>query len=186
MQANPTSKPYLPKVDQIMEEFNISFPIQTSQQLTETVKLLRAHYYFIQLPEEWIEIQTGTPRPQEDAEDTPWPAAPLPSLPDTLVEVNTLLASQGIELSLPITAQQDVTPTMKILRDHFKIKSIPDFLLDLPPLPTPSWDIFGTNTQSRPSSPSTIRSTEAQHNTIDSSNTIQPLAEPELMDTNEN
>jgi hypothetical protein len=155
MQANPTDKPMLPKIDQIMEEFNIPIPIETPKDLVEAVKELRKHYYFTKLPEEWIQIPTNPP--EEPLANSPHPKH-LPQLPDNLPNLQTMLSELNIELSLPITSQQNIAPTMKTLRLHFKINSIPDFLLDLPPLPTPKWSIFKTHTQIRPASPSTVQS----------------------------
>lgn len=109
MQANPTNKPALPEIDQIMEDFNFTFPIATPKQLTETARELRKYYYFTQLPSEWIQIITTEPTEAET--NTP----PLPHLPDNIEDLNTALAGQNIELTLPITSQQNVTSTMQIL-----------------------------------------------------------------------
>src|SRR5260364_143162 len=131
MQANPTNKPALPEIDQIMKDFNFTFPIATPKQLTETARELRKYYYFTQLPSEWIQIVTTETTEAET--NTP----PLPHLPDNIEDLNTALAGQNIELTLPITSQQNITFTMQILRQNFKVINIPDFLLELPPLPTP-------------------------------------------------
>ena len=34
---------------------------------------------------------------------------------------------------------------MQALRQLYTIRTIPDFLLNLPPLPTPTWEIFNTS-----------------------------------------
>jgi hypothetical protein len=137
MQANPTDKPALPSFDQVIEEVTVPFPIQTTKQLAETVKELRKHYYFTRLPDEWIQIPTSPPeRTTADSPQAGFQALPLPN---NLQDLKSFLDDHNIELTVPITAQQDITPTMKTLRQYFKIGNIPDFILDLPLLPTPTW-----------------------------------------------
>jgi len=153
-----------------MEEITIPFPIQTPKQLVETVKELRKHYYFTRLPDEWIQIPANSP--EETLADPLRTATHTLPLPDNLPDIKTLLDDQDIELTLPITRQQDITPTMKTLWQHFKIGSIPDFILKLPPLPAPTWSIFSTNRTARPPSPSTIQTITSIPQTPEEPNNI--------------
>lgn len=186
MQANPTNKPALPSFDQVMEEITIPFPIQTPKQLVETVKELRKHYYFTRLPDEWIQIPANSP--EETLADPLRTATHTLPLPDNLPDIKTLLDDQDIELTLPITRQQDITPTMMTLRQHFKIGSIPDFILKLPPLPAPTWSIFSTNRTARPPSPSTIQTITSIPQTPEEPSNINldPSMEEETNNTNSN
>ena len=157
MQANPTNKPTLPTAEEIKEYHNISFPITTTQQLTATAKLLRKHYYFTRLPSEWIQIESS-PSTTSDNTNTPT-MQNLPNIPNNIEEIINTLSKQEIIVSLPIQNQPDITPTMKILKQFYTIKKIPEALLDLPPLPAPSWSIFkSAPLPSRPNTPSTVLS----------------------------
>ena len=152
MQANPTDKPDLPTDSQELAKLNITLPITTPQQLTQIAKTLCQHFYFKQLPPLWINItnpivQTAEQEDNADSSNKSIQTAQvLPPLPNSIEEVNSALTQNNIQLTLPITLQSEITPTMQILRQHYTICTIPDFLLNLPPLPTPTWEIFNTPT----------------------------------------
>jgi hypothetical protein len=150
MQANPTDKPALSTDSQELVQLNITLPITTPQHLTQIVKTLRQHFYFKQLPSSWINItnnlthatdqtnNTNTNKPTQNKQ-------PLPPIPNNIEEVQSTLTQNNIQLTLPITLQSQITPTMQALRQLYTIRTIPDFLLNLPPLPTPTWEIFNTS-----------------------------------------
>ena len=151
MQANPTDKSNLSSNHQEITGLNITLPVTTAQQLTQTVKTLRQHFYFKQLPASWISItnssaQATSPTNNTDTNDLTQTNQPLPPLPDNIQLINTLLSQQKILLTLPIILQADITPTMQLLRQYYTIRTIPSFLLNLPPLPSPTWEIFNTPT----------------------------------------
>ena len=56
MTANPTNKLQLPTSTEEIAQYNITLPITTSRQLIDTARLLRESYYFIRMPDHWIEI----------------------------------------------------------------------------------------------------------------------------------
>ena len=49
---------------------------------------------------------------------------------------------EEIYISLLITQQEDITPTLTTLREYFTIQNILEYLLNLLPLPEPTWNIF--------------------------------------------
>ena len=69
----------------------------------------------------------------------------LPDLPESSSLILTDLqatADNDTIPELPITQQEKVQETINFLHQHYNFKSLPDFLLQLPPLPKPSWEIF--------------------------------------------
>ena len=57
----------------------------------------------------------------------------------------TKISGKQIEtegIVLPITEQNQAKITLDKLREHFTINNIPEYFLQLPPLPEPTWDIF--------------------------------------------
>ena len=52
MTANPTNKPLLPERTTITIKHSLIFPITSRQQLIDTTKILRTHYYFDKLPDQ--------------------------------------------------------------------------------------------------------------------------------------
>ncbi|CAG8658765.1 6995_t:CDS:2, partial [Paraglomus occultum] len=139
--------------NQELAQLNITLPITTPQHLTQIVKTLQQNFYFKQLPPSWINItnnlthatdqtnNTNTNKPTQNKQ-------PLPPIPNTNEEVQSALTQNNIQLTLPIILQSQITPTMQALRQLYTIPTIPDFLLNLPPLPTPTWKIFNTSTTS--------------------------------------
>jgi hypothetical protein len=149
MQANPTNKPTLPVDYDSTSIEGIMLPLTTKQQLIYAVKTLHQLYYFTKLPEEWINIPQETTSTQHNNSNTTaqsgngTPATePLPTIPNSVEDIQHTLNTHNLQITLPITAQTQVAPTMQILRQHFIVKTIPDCILQLPPLPPPSWDIF--------------------------------------------
>ena len=66
----------------------------------------------------------------------------LPNIPASLEEIQEQLLGKEITITIPITVQKDVIPTLQILRQYYSINQIPDYILNLPPLSTPTWDLF--------------------------------------------
>jgi flagellar hook-basal body complex protein FliE len=163
MQANPTDKPALPTDSQELAKLNITLPITTPQQLTQIAKTLRQYFYFKQLPSSWINItnpltHTTDQADNTDANTTTSTKQPLPPIPDNINDIISALTSNNIQLTLLITLQSKITSTMQTLRQLYTIKTIPSFLLDLPPLPLPTWEIFN--------SPTTLSSKPPTTNTV--------------------
>ncbi|CAG8669253.1 9422_t:CDS:1, partial [Paraglomus occultum] len=96
---------------------------------------LRQEYYFSKIPSSWISI-TQKATTQDDIVK--------PDLPQSLIQLQEALEkiTDEIYITIPIEKQQDITTTLKILQAHFNITTIPDYLLKLPSLPEPTWDIF--------------------------------------------
>ena len=126
MQANPTDKPTLPTDSQELAQLNITLPITTSQQLTQIVKTLREHFYFKQLPSSWINITNNLTQTTDHADNTntndlTQKKQPLSPIPDNLEDIQTALTQNNIQLTLPITLQSEITPTMQALRQLYTI-----------------------------------------------------------------
>ncbi|CAG8729873.1 5992_t:CDS:1, partial [Dentiscutata heterogama] len=132
----------------------ITLSITTPKQLTSIAKTLRKHFFFSQLPSDWIQIPTRKTESKTNSTDT---LQPLPEIPTEITELRKILISYSIKLKLPIQSQEEVTPTMKVLRQQFSVKTIPVFILELSPLPKPSWTIF-SNAVDQPPSSSTVQS----------------------------
>ncbi|CAG8517307.1 1271_t:CDS:2, partial [Gigaspora rosea] len=71
-----------------------------------------------------------------------------PILPDTVDEIKQILIAGKEdktdiqEIELPITTHAQFAQTLKLLRDHFNFNGIPNHIINLSPLPAPSWEIF--------------------------------------------
>ena len=142
MTANPTDKPRLPDNASEIKEYNITIPITSPRLLVDTVRLLREHYYFDQIPTSWIDILTAK---SHNTDQNSQPETPKKSaIPTTLVQLQEALEKipDEIYITIPIKEQTEITSTLNILKQHFDILKIPEYLLQLPPLPEPTWDIF--------------------------------------------
>ena len=142
MTANPTDKPRLPSNPDEIEDFNLTIPISSTRQLVDTARMLRPYYYFNKIPDTWIEINQNT---EEDSQTTPvLDQTTKPYIPATLVQLQEALEKieEEIHIILPIEKQEDILPTLAILRQHFEIANIPEYLLNLPLFLEPTWDIF--------------------------------------------
>ena len=84
MTANPTNKPQLLDKLIISVKYDLTFPIISSQQLTNTVKTLQKHYYFTKLPDHWISITTNKKGKNILTEPD---HIPLPLIPNILDEL---------------------------------------------------------------------------------------------------
>ena len=160
MQANPTDKPVLPTDSQELAKLNITLPITTPQQLTQIAKTLREHFYFKQLPTSWINItnplaQDTNQEDNTDTNKTNLTKQPLPPIPDNIDDINSALLLNNIQLTLPITLQSQITLFIQTFKQLYTIRTIPNSLLKLPPLPTPTWEIFTPST-TLPNKPPTI------------------------------
>ena len=62
----------------------------------------------------------------------------LPPIPNNIKDINSALIQKNIQLTLPITLQLQITSTMQILKQHYTIRTILDFLLNLLSLATPT------------------------------------------------
>jgi hypothetical protein len=143
MQANPTDKPALPTDSQELAKLNITLPITTSQQLTQIAKTLRQHFYFKQLPSSWISIanpltQNTDQTDKTDTNITEPTKQLLPLIPENIEDINSALLLNNIQLTLPITLQAEITPTIQNFKQIYTIRTISNCLLNLPPLPTPT------------------------------------------------
>ncbi|CAG8789207.1 16169_t:CDS:2, partial [Gigaspora rosea] len=57
MSINPTDKEQLPEDLEEIDKANITIPIRSAKMLIETTRLLKKHYFFHKLPNEWIDIE---------------------------------------------------------------------------------------------------------------------------------
>ena len=132
MTANPTNKPPLPDEPNFITEVNLTLPISSPKALVDTARLLREHYFFHQIPTEWIEIRTN-PNP-----------ATKPPLPFQISEIQSYLEQTNLNhtIQIPITQHKEIERTITLLRDHFNFQGTPIHLLNLPNLPDPHWDIL--------------------------------------------
>ncbi|CAG8807989.1 28999_t:CDS:1, partial [Racocetra persica] len=67
-----------------------------------------------------------------------------PMIPKSLVELQEVLENitDEIYINVLIKQQKEINSTITILRQHFKIPQILDYILKLSPLSKPTWDIF--------------------------------------------
>ncbi|CAG8766532.1 2284_t:CDS:2, partial [Dentiscutata heterogama] len=115
-----------------------------------------------------------------------------PQLPPDIEQLTTQLTKLDAELlkSIPIQHHTKAAETINKLRTYYSIKTIPDYLLELPDLPLPNWQIFDNYSPSNPysqptthlsnDSPSiyTALTTQQQSNTESNTNTNSPNNNP--------
>jgi hypothetical protein len=142
MEANPTEKPRLPQNPEDITQYNITIPITTPKQLTETARLLRQDFYFYKIPDSWIEINK-----EQENSSLENNKPPLPEDIQTINEFFQNLESNSDEITFPIKQHSDVPDVIYNLQQHFSFKHIPDKLLNLLPFPTPTWEIFSNNNE---------------------------------------
>ncbi|CAG8848979.1 39034_t:CDS:1, partial [Gigaspora margarita] len=135
MTVNPTDKPELPRKTEDIPDFNITIPITSPKQLVDTARMLREVYYFDRLPEEWIDMIPITVDPETTNK---------PELPLKLEELTSYVKDNipDIAAQVPITNYDTASQTIRTIQDHFNFTLIPNYLIDLPDLPTPEWEIF--------------------------------------------
>ena len=134
MTANPTDKLPLPDNADQIQEHNLTLPITTPKRLVETARLLRQTYFFNKIPENWIDIPTTINNDLESSSN-------LPNDEDILKELLDQKYSD-LEITIPITSHQEIQPTLTKLHSIFNFDRLPIYLLNLPLLPEPDWDIF--------------------------------------------
>ncbi|CAG8677498.1 21475_t:CDS:1 [Gigaspora margarita] len=130
MTVNLTNKPELPRKAKDITDFNITISITSPKQLVDTARMLREVYYFNRLPEEWIDIIPIT----VDSETTTKPEL-LPKLEELTSYVKDNIPD--IAAQVPITDYDTASQTIRAIQDHFNFTLIPNYLIDLPDLPTP-------------------------------------------------
>ena len=142
MTANPTDKPELPEDPKQITQYNLTLPITTTKELVQTAKMLRQNYFFHKIPATWIQMDEQINQTQASSNDI----QTKPDIPQSLVELQEKLENipDSIYINIPIQQQEDTANTLKILRQYFNFETIPDYLLQLPPLPEPTWDIFAS------------------------------------------
>ena len=62
----------------------------------------------------------------------------LLNIPASIEEIQEQLFGKEITITISITLQKDITPILQILRQHYTINQILDYILNLPPLPSPT------------------------------------------------
>jgi len=55
--ANPTDKPELPTDHTLVTKVKLTIPITTPRALVNTARILREHYFFLKIPQTWINIK---------------------------------------------------------------------------------------------------------------------------------
>ncbi|CAG8847706.1 36662_t:CDS:2, partial [Gigaspora margarita] len=117
MTVNPTDKPELPRKTEDIPDFNITIPITSPKQL------------------EWIDMIPITVDPVTTNK---------PELPLKLEELTSYIKDNipDIAAQVPITNYDTASQTIRTIQDHFNFTLIPNYLIDLPDLPTPEWEIF--------------------------------------------
>jgi len=103
--------------------------------------MLCQYYYFIKLPETWIDLKV-------EKNETDISAENKIEIPETIETIYNHLQTKEVDTTnilLPITEQTAVTPTLNLLHQYFNFKDIPEFLLKLPSLLEPSWEIFNNS-----------------------------------------
>ena len=140
MTVNPTDKPDLPDDISKISQLNLTIPIRSSKLLVETARELRKYYYFSQLPGSWIEI----PSIQTHYDK--------PLIPQHIDELKSQLDQINPELKelIPIQDRAKATEIIERIKSHFTLHTIPEYLLVLPDLPEPDWDIFDNYTPPNP------------------------------------
>ncbi|CAG8643959.1 872_t:CDS:1 [Ambispora leptoticha] len=141
MIVNSTEKPNLPDDLQLITEYSILISITSTKTLTEVARLLRETYYFYCISDSWIKIHANPTEVNEPTNNL----IEKPIILDEIDKILTYLKNNNIDttqLILLITTQKSVSETLSILHQYFTIKTIPSNILDLPPLPEPTWGIF--------------------------------------------
>ena len=132
MMANPIDKPWLPNSPDEISQFNITTPFTSPKLLTDTAWLLREEFYFIRIPEHWINIQKQTKGASQSKENEDTTETTLPNLPETAVQILADLQTTNKDIiipEIPITQNEKVTETINFLYQHYNFKSIPNYLL---------------------------------------------------------
>jgi hypothetical protein len=138
MLANPTDKPWLPENAEDLQDFNLTLPINSRKQLQDTARLLRQHYYFRKLPDSWVDLQDLNSNGSKDSSQKQ-------EISNSITEIYNQLQQKEVDISnlvLPITDHEATTKTLTLLREYFTFNNIPPIILNLPPLPEPTWEIF--------------------------------------------
>ncbi|RIB19035.1 hypothetical protein C2G38_2308536 [Gigaspora rosea] len=143
--ANSTDKPVLPNDPEQITEYALTILFTTPRQLIEAAQLLRQHYYFTKIPDHWIDIILRGQQSERTNKDKT-----KPLLPNTVEDIKQVIytlhmdvaVTQESEIELPITDHAKVTPTLEFLKKQFFFNGIPNHIINLPPLPEPSWEIF--------------------------------------------
>src|SRR6185369_5474421 len=100
-----------------------NFPIKEAKNLKENVIKTANFFFFIKLPDSWIQI---TKKPQ------------LPSLSD----LQKFLSSNNINITLPIIQDESFPNKIRILRKHFSFQKLPPDYLTTISLPDPTFSQF--------------------------------------------
>ncbi|CAG8532861.1 11249_t:CDS:1, partial [Scutellospora calospora] len=66
----------------------------------------------------------------------------LPESPSSILTELQAIVDNDIIPELSITQHEKVAETINFLHQHYSFKLLLDFLLQLPPLSKPSWEIF--------------------------------------------
>ena len=132
MVVNHSDKPLLPSDPSEVSLVNLTIPIRSQAVLLDTVKLLRQHYYFRRIPDEWIDI------PFEETFNT---QTKIPSTLDDFLQYVKIHIPESTDL-FPIREYDKAKQAIKILEELFNTSSIPTYLNLLPDLPDPEWDLF--------------------------------------------
>ena len=135
LSTNPTDKLWLPEDPQEIKEFNLTIPITSPAQLRDMARLLRMIYYFTKLPETWIEIKKKQKENEEDRKLVILPT--MDKLKKDLQETNPEILKM-----IPIKEYSDTQGILKRLKSIYMINDIPEYILELPDLPMPEWEIF--------------------------------------------
>jgi hypothetical protein len=131
---NYTEKQDLPQDFNQVTKVNLTLPIMTPKELTIAARALKKFYYFHKIPEEWIKIPK---KPQEINLDR--------QLPNTNEELNNLLKTKEnliTDIIFPITDQSNIFQAIELLKQHFDLINIPNFLFNVNDLPPPQWNLF--------------------------------------------
>ncbi|CAG8813754.1 23865_t:CDS:1, partial [Gigaspora margarita] len=107
-----------------VKKVNLKIPIKTLRSLVATVKALQEHYFFYQLPEDWIEIKTNKETDNR------------PNLPMNREEANLVIRQIPAysHLTIPIKIYENITPMIDLLRTHFRFRSFPTNFIEVPDL----------------------------------------------------
>jgi len=132
MTVNHSDKPLLPNDPNDVKHVNLTVPIRSQVVLLDTVKLLRQHYYFRRIPEEWIDI------PFEKTFNT---QTKIPTTLDDFIQYVKLHIPESVDL-FPIREHKKAKQAIQILDELFNTTTIPLYLNLLPDLPDPNCDLL--------------------------------------------